>query len=73
MLPFSHSKFVYICKTPLPSSRLDMTGDGASALLSSAVFIGGRLGAKGPDLGLLAVPNLALGVRDAEVLGLWKE
>lgn len=73
VLSFSHSKFVYICRTPLPSSRLDMTEDGASTLLSSDMFIGGRFSAEGPSLGLLTVPNLALGVRDAEVFGLWKE
>ena len=52
-----------------------MTGDDASTLLSNDVFIGRRFGAEGPGLGLLTVPNLALGVRDADakVLGLWKE
>lgn len=73
VLPFSHSKSVYICRMPLPSSRLDMTEDGASTLPSSDVFIGGRFGPERPSLGLLTVPNLALGVRNAEVLGLWKE
>lgn len=73
MLPFSHNKSVYICRTPLPSSLLDRIGDDELSLVSSKVLIGRRFGVEEPDLMLLTVPYLILGVRDAEVVGLWKE
>jgi hypothetical protein len=50
-----------------------MIRDDALALLSNEVLIGRRFGVEEPAFGLPTVPYLALGVRDAEVLGLWKE
>jgi hypothetical protein len=52
---------------------LDIIGDGVLAFLSNDVFIGRRFGVEEPPFRLPTVPYLALGVRDAEVLGLWKE
>lgn len=72
MLFLSQSSSVYICRIPLPISRLDRIGD-ESSLPSNKVFTGRRFGVEEPDLELLTVPYLALGVREAEILGLWNE